>query len=151
MMEKEYIENCFHGECDPCPTTWENALRMTVWRRVRSLISVKNRGGRNPRTWSNACDKSGSPSDFTLAGFQKRGFSTNNIHFHLIEINWCSSRVVLFNITEQSWFVATHLEAARCVPFGNTSYGNGTDGMCMQISFWKCSSAISTGNSCKHR
>ena len=49
---------------------------------------------------SNAWDKSGSALDFALAGFQKRGFSTNGTDFHLIEINWCSSRVALFNIIE---------------------------------------------------
>ena len=53
------------------------------------IISLsKNCVGRNGWTLSDTCDKSGSPSEFTLAGFQKRVFSTNNIHFHLIEINW---------------------------------------------------------------
>ena len=84
-------------------------------------ISRKLRRVQSP-TSSNASGKSGSPSDFWLAGFLKRGFSTNNIHFHLIEINWCSSRVALFNVIEQSSFVAIDLEAIRRVLLDYTSY-----------------------------
>jgi hypothetical protein len=150
-MGKGCIEHCFRCWCDPYRTAWENPLRMTDWRRVWSLLSVENCAGCNPRTLSNACGNSGSPTDFTLAGFRKRGFSTNNICFHLNKINWFSNRLALFHVIRQSWFVAIYLETARRVRFGNTSYANKTEVMCTKISFWKCPSTISTGNLCEYR
>ena len=122
IMEKEHIERCFYCWCYPYRTNWENPLSMTIEWRVWSLLSVENCLGHNPRTLPNTGSKSDAASDFTLAGFQKRGFFTKNIHFQLIEINWCGSTLALFKIIEQSWFVAIHLEAGRHVLFDNTIY-----------------------------